>query len=54
MLTLKPMLTSPMSGMVGDERIITDSGEHLRKGTEKFRSLGLTFFDSFVLDDHLE
>jgi hypothetical protein len=47
-LTLKPMLTSPMSGMVGDERIITDSGELLEKGTIKFCRLHPPRLDSFL------
>jgi hypothetical protein len=37
MLTLKPMLTSPMSGMVRDEQIITDSGGHLQGRTSDSR-----------------
>jgi hypothetical protein len=44
------MLTSPMSGMVGDERIITDSSEHLRKETEKSDRFGIPRLDSFHME----
>jgi hypothetical protein len=53
MLTLKPMLTSLMSGMVGDERIIMDSGELLEKGTVKFCLLKPPLLDSFIPDDQI-
>jgi hypothetical protein len=42
------------SWVVGDENIIMNSGELPRKGTTKFRSLGLPLFDSFLPDDNLE
>jgi hypothetical protein len=45
---------SERSGKVGGELMVADSGDVWRKGTEKFQSLGLPLFDSFVLDDHLE
>jgi hypothetical protein len=54
------MLTMGLSGgskwmiTIGDELTATNSGQQVRKGTEKFRSLGLPLFDSFVLDVHLE
>jgi hypothetical protein len=52
-LTLKMIRCSEMSIVGGDELDFTDSGEVLRKGTEKFRSLGLPFFDSSHPDDYL-
>jgi hypothetical protein len=53
-LTTNLIVCSERSGKVRDELTVADSGHVLRKGTEKFRSLGLPFFDSFVLDVHLE
>jgi hypothetical protein len=53
-VTTNLMGCSERSGKVGGELTLADTDDVRRKGTEKFRSLGLPLFDSFGLDDHLD